>query len=110
MDKQAVVALITAPSHETALQMAERLVTGGWAACVNILPAITSVYIWKGEQQRETEALLLVKTTADTFRSGFCEAVAAAHPYEVPEIIALPVVDGWPPYLEWLVNSVGKRL
>lgn len=108
MDEEVLVVLMTAPSQEVAMNLAGRLVAEGWAACVNVLPAVTSVYTWKGEQQRESEVLLLAKTTASKFRNGFCEAVIAMHPYEVPEVIALPVTGGWPPYLEWVEGSVGK--
>jgi len=107
MEEQAVVVLMTAPSMEAAGQLAEMLVGRRLAACVNILAGIASIYTWKGEVQREAEVLLIAKTTAARFANGFAEAVQEIHPYDVPEIIALPVTAGWPPYLAWVGESVG---
>lgn len=94
------VVLTTAPNPDVAQQLAEGLVSRGLAACVQILP-ITSYYLWKGELCRDSELLLLAKTT--TARYPDVEAhIRESHPYEVPEIIRLPIEAGWEPYLAWV--------
>ena len=75
------------------------------AACVQILPPITSIYIWKGEVQRENEILLVAKSTRAKF-DDLEEAVRAIHSYETPEIIALPIVAGSQSYLSWLSSCL----
>ena len=95
---------MTAASAEEATRIAELLVNKKLAACVQILPDLQSVYVWKGEVQREKEVLLLAKT----MRANFAELereVRAIHSYETPEIIALPIVEGSEPYLKWLTSS-----
>jgi len=99
-----IVVLMTAASAEEATRIAELLVNQKLAACVQILPDLQSVYVWKGEVQREKEVLLLAKT----MRANFAELereVRAIHSYETPEIIALPIVEGSEPYLKWLTSS-----
>ena len=95
---------MTASSAEEATRIAELLLNQKLAACVQILPDMQSIYVWKGEVQREKEVLLLVKTT----RAKFAELereVRAIHSYETPEIIALPIAAGSEPYLKWLTSS-----
>jgi len=95
---------MTASSAEEATRIAELLLNQKLAACVQILPDMQSIYVWKGEVQREKEVLLLVKTT----RANFAELereVRAIHSYETPEIIALPIAAGSEPYLKWLTSS-----
>lgn len=99
-----VVAYVTAPVAE-APRLARALVERSLAACVNVLPEVRSVYRWRGDVQEEAEALLIIKTT----RSGFdalVRAVRELHPYEVPEVIALPVQAGHAPYLDWVRAGV----
>lgn len=93
--------LCTCPDQETAGRIAETLVGARLAACVNLLPGITSVYRWQGEVQREPEVLLLIKTAAARL-PALTETLRGLHPYQVPEIIALPVTDGLPDYLNWV--------
>lgn len=102
MNESKIVVLITAPTVQAAQQIAQRLVEKRLAACVNILPAIQSIYRWEGKIQQETEILLLVKTSAGLFEDHLVPAVQEIHPYKVPEIIALPVLYGLPGYLEWI--------
>lgn len=100
-----IVVLMTAPSAEEAMRIAEMLVERKLAACVQILPPMTSIYVWKSEVQRENEILLVAKST----RARFDEletAVRAIHSYETPEIIALPIVAGSPAYLSWLSSCL----
>jgi periplasmic divalent cation tolerance protein len=82
-------------------RIATALVERGLAACVNIVPGVTSVYRWKGVVERDLELLLVIKTRADRFEA-LREALVSLHPYEVPELIAMPVDAGHPPYLAWL--------
>jgi periplasmic divalent cation tolerance protein len=98
-----ILALVSCPPDRAAA-IAEALVEGRVAACVNIVPAVRSVYRWQGAVQRDEEALLLIKTAADSFEE-LKRAVLAVHPYELPEVIALPVGHGHVPYLEWVVQS-----
>ena len=100
-----IVVLMTAPNAEEATRIAEMLVERTLAACVQILPPITSIYIWKGEVQRESEILLVAKSTRAKF-DDLEEAVRAIHSYETPEIIALPIVAGSQPYLSWLSSCL----
>lgn len=102
MIDQPIVVLITAPSQEVARQIANALLGEKLAACVNVLPSIRSYYTWKGTQQEDEEVLLLVKTRAALFESRLIPAVKAVHPYELPEIIALPIQMGFEPYLTWI--------
>ena len=99
-----IVVLMTAATAAEATRIAEFLVNKKLAACAQILPDMQSIYLWKGEVQREKEVLLLVKTT----RANFAELereVRAIHSYETPEIIALPIAEGSEPYLKWLTSS-----
>jgi len=102
----AVVVLITAANHDEAARLAEQLVGSRLAACVQILPQIESVYRWQGTMRRDPEILLLVKTLASKFEE-LERAVRALHSYEIPEIIALPVIAGALSYLDWLSAEVG---
>jgi len=99
-----IVVVMTAATSEEATRIAELLVNKKLAACVQILPDLQSVYVWKGEVQREKEVLLLAKA----IRANFAELereVRAIHSYETPEIIALPIAAGSEPYLKWLMSS-----
>jgi periplasmic divalent cation tolerance protein len=93
--------LCTCPDQERAAGIAERLVGDRLAACVNLVPGLTSIYRWQGEVQREAEVLLLIKTTAARL-PVLTETLRGLHPYAVPEIIALPITDGLPDYLTWV--------
>ena len=103
-----VLALTTLPDGFDASQLAQELVAAGLAACVTILPAVKSVYTWKGVPQVESEQQLLIKTTADLVDSLW-EVLKDRHPYDVPEFLVVPVVDGSPDYLQWIDRSVGPR-
>jgi periplasmic divalent cation tolerance protein len=101
----ALVVLVTVPNAETADKLADALVGEHLAACVNVVPGIRSIYRWQGKIERDAELLCLVKTT----RAGFERLrarVVELHPYDVPEVIALPVELGHAPYLAWLADSV----
>ena len=84
----------------------ERLVRDRLAACVNRIDGLESLYRWEGSVQKDHEVLLLIKTTSVAF--GEVEnAISALHPYELPEIIGVPVTQGSAPYLDWLTKSIG---
>ena len=84
--------------------MAESIVDTGLAACVNIVPGLTSIYRWQGEQKQGTEELLLIKTTAKAY-PALQQHVVDSHPYELPELIAVSIDTGLPAYLDWVSES-----
>ena len=96
-----VVVLVTGPDEETLLGIGRRLVAERLAACCNVLGGVASVYRWKGEIEQEGEALAIIKTTRDRY-PALERALRDLHPYEVPEIIAVPVDRGLHDYLEWV--------
>lgn len=102
---EAIVVFITAPNKDEASRLAEMLVARRLAGCVQILSDLESVYRWQGQVERQTEVLLLAKTLSVKF-DELSREVAALHSYETPEIVAVPIVDGSTPYLEWLRASV----
>ena len=102
-EKEPIVVLMTAASSEEAARIGELLVNQKLAACVQILSPMQSIYVWKGEVQREAEVLMLAKTTRNNF-AELERQVCATHSYETPEIIALPIVCGSKSYLDWLVE------
>jgi periplasmic divalent cation tolerance protein len=105
LSDEAIVVFMTAASGEEAARLADLLVGAHLAACVQILPEMESVYRWEGKIERQPEVLLLVKTTRSKFEDLERE-VRALHSYETPEIIAVPIVAGSTPYLEWLTASL----
>jgi len=104
MAEKILLALSTFPDHETARQISNQLVTEKFAACANILPAIESVYRWKEKVESGTETLVFFKLSEDR-QSAFQEKLRSLHPYEVPEIIFVPVSNGLPEYLRWVADS-----
>ena len=100
-----IVVLMTASSQEEADGIAHALVAEMLAACVNVVPGIASVYRWQGEVQRDTEWLLIAKTRRDVL-DALVQRVQALHSYDVPEVIALPLVGGSEAYLRWLDREV----
>lgn len=96
-----LLVMTTLPEAEAAEALARRLIEAKLAACVNVLPAMMSVYPWKGAVECGREHLLLIKTRRETW-PALRERIAREHPYELPEIIALPVADGLPAYLDWV--------
>ncbi|MGC8556324.1 MAG: divalent-cation tolerance protein CutA, partial [Conexivisphaera sp.] len=91
------VVLVTAPDVGSAQRIAHSLVEEGLAACVNVIPGLTSIYRWRGKLEESSEVLLIVKTTS-TAVGRLIERVRALHPYEVPEIISVAVAEGLPDY------------
>ena len=104
MSLEQIVVFITTANREEAARLADMLVGARLAACVQILPEIESVYRWNGEVQRESEVLLLAKTTRDRF-DELDRQVRAIHSYETPEVLAVPAVAISEPYRKWLDES-----
>src|SRR5437764_15008351 len=102
-DKRLV--LSTAGSEDEARKIAHHLVEHQLAACVNIVRQIESVYWWQGKMESSREWLLLIKTTAENF-AAVRAAIRELHSYDLPECIAVDVVDGSPAYLQWIADSV----
>lgn len=99
------IVLCTVPDRETAGQIATALVTEQLAACVNIVPGITSVYRWKNRIEQDTEQLLIIKTRSTVFAT-LQDSIRKLHPYELPEVIAVPITEGLPEYLDWIATSI----
>ena len=105
---EVLVVLCTCPDAATARKLAGGLVERGLTACVNILPKIRSIYRWQGELQDDSEALMVIKTT----RLAYAELeswLLEHHPYDVPEVLALPVQTGSTGYLDWVLNEIEIR-
>jgi periplasmic divalent cation tolerance protein len=104
MAEKVLLALSTFPDQETARDISNELVTEKLAACANILPGVESIYRWKEEIESGNETLVLFKLSEDR-QSAFQEKLRSLHPYEVPEIIFVPVSTGLPEYLRWVTES-----
>lgn len=100
-----LIALVTVPSMDVGREVARALVDRKLAACVNIVPSITSLYTWEGEVCADEEVLLIIKTTESAF-DRLASAVKEIHPYDVPEVIALPLAAGSKDYLDWIQQVV----
>ena len=104
MSSPARIVLITAPDAEVGARLGRALVEERLAACVNLLPGVRSIYRWQDAVQEDTEVLLVVKT-----REERCPALAARvealHPYELPEVVVLPIAGGLDRYLAWILSE-----
>jgi len=105
--QQHLLILCTCPDQETAQTIANRLVDEALAACVNILPGLTSVYQWQGKRETAQEHLLLIKTTDEAYQT-LEQTITGLHPYELPEVIAVPVTQGLSAYLGWIEQQTTK--
>lgn len=106
---QPLLVLTNVPEQALAQSLARTLVEQGLAACVNILAPVASVYRWQGKVEHASEIPLLIKTTQARY-AEVEQAICRAHPYDVPEIVALPVTAGLPAYLQWMREETGKPL
>src|SRR2546428_13146275 len=104
MADKVLLALSTFPDRDTAQRISNQLVTEIFAASANILPGVESVYRWKENIETGNETLVFFKLSEDR-QSAFQEKLRSLHPYEVPEIIFVPVANGLPEYLQWLVEN-----
>jgi periplasmic divalent cation tolerance protein len=105
MENPAIIVLCTAPSEEVAERLARALLDARCAACVSITQRVRSIYRWKGAIEDAQEVQLLIKTHRERF-ADVERVVRANHPYEVPELLALPVVAGSADYLAWLAAEL----
>jgi len=106
MSLSPLIILCTCPDLATAERIAETVVGERLAACVNIVPGLTSIYYWEGQIQRDAELLLLIKTRQEIY--PLLEArIRQLHPYQIPEIIALPIQTGAAAYLDWIAANTG---
>lgn len=104
MSNSALLALCTCPDQACAEQLAVELVECGLAACVNVLPGIRSIYRWQGQVEQAEEVQLIIKTSSSTW-TRVEQFIQHKHPYEVPELIAVPISAGLPAYLTWLESA-----
>lgn len=107
MDDPAIVVLVTAPDLETAREMARQLVERRLAACANLLSPVHSLFRWEGKIDDEQEVLLVIKSRRSLFENQLLPAIQELHPYQVPEVLAVPVLLGNPAYLDWIAESTG---
>ena len=98
---EALLVMTTMPDENSANALAAQLVEGRLAACVNIGSPATSVYQWDGQVKQDTERLLTIKTTVDRY-VALENAIVERHPYELPEVIAVPISHGLSAYLAWI--------
>ena len=101
MAEACCVVFVTVARREEAEKIADALVGEHLAACCNLAPGLSSIYRWRGDVHRDPEVLLIAKTRRDLFEK-LRERVIALHSYEVPEIVALPIIAGHEPYLDWI--------
>ena len=105
MSTEACVVLCTCPDEEVALRVATAVIERKLAACVNRVPGIESIYHWEGKVERDREELLVIKTTRAVY-ADLEACIREVHPYDVPEVIALPIEAGSSDYLEWIAGSL----
>ncbi len=106
-DVSHVVVLVTVDKKDEALKISEAVVKEGLAACCNVVEGVSSIFTWEGDLDKAAECLMIIKTRADLFEK-LKQKVEQLHPYDVPEIIAMPVVAGNKAYLEWIDKVVGS--
>ena len=98
------IVLVTAPSSDEATRLARTLVEERLAACVNVLPGLTSVYRWEGSIEEADESLMIVKTSEERVQT-LERRIVELHPYDVPEVVTLDVASGHAPYLAWVAEE-----
>lgn len=102
-----LIVLCTCPDRETAESLANEAVSQRLAACVNVITGVTSVFEWQGTIEREPEVLLMAKTSRDAY-SALESLWQSLHPYELPEVIGVPIETGSEPYLQWIDRTVSS--
>jgi periplasmic divalent cation tolerance protein len=103
-NRDIIIVLTNLPDRATAIRLASLLVERRHAACVNILAECTSVYRWEGRVKTATEVPMLIKTSLSAY-SRLEEEILANHPYELPEIVSVPLAAGLPAYLDWVATE-----
>ena len=104
MAEKILLALSTFPDAEIARRISIELVSERYAACANILPSVESIYRWKEKIEAGSETLVFFKLSEDR-QSAFHDKLRSLHPYDVPEIIFVPIADGLPEYLHWVAEN-----
>jgi len=99
-----IVVMVTTANQDDAAKIADHVVQSRLAACASTMPTVRSTYRWEGKITTDQESLVLIKTTADKYLA-LQETILRLHSYKVPEIIAIPVIKGLPPYLEWVCRE-----
>ena len=99
------MAIVTAPSHDVADRLVTTIVEERLAACGNIVPGLTSIYHWEGALQRDSEVLIIFKTTRAVL-AQLMARVQEIHPYDVPEVLAVPITAGLDAYVAWVAENV----
>jgi len=105
--EQAILVVVNAPDLAQAQTLARQLIENRLAACVSVLPGVQSIYRWRGDIEEANEVTLFIKTTAAHYVE-LESMVVAHHPYQVPEVIALPISHGLPAYLNWIHEETAK--
>ncbi len=98
--------LTTLPNADAAAELSKTVVGERLAACANVIPALRSIYRFQGKVQDENEVLVLFKTRQELYEN-LKSRILELHPYEIPEVMAIPVEQGYAAYLEWLANETG---
>ena len=109
MDNKHCIVLCTCPDTVSAEKIAKTLVTEKLAACVNIVDGLTSVYVWQGKTESSQELQLIIKTNYQHYKL-LENRLKTLHPYELPEIIAVPIISGLPGYLSWIDKSTDCKV
>jgi periplasmic divalent cation tolerance protein len=104
MAEEVLLAVSTFPDAETADRVAHALIAEKFAACANIIPTVHSIYRWKDKIETAGEVIVFFKTTQDR-QTAFQEKLRSLHPYDVPEIIFVPMIGGLPDYLQWVIEN-----
>jgi periplasmic divalent cation tolerance protein len=106
MPEKILLALSTFPDAETARRISNELVAQKFVACANILPSVESIYTWKGKIEKADETLVFFKLS-EVRQAAFQEKLRSLHPYDVPEIVFVPISSGLPDYLRWVAENCG---
>lgn len=106
MPDAAILVLTSLPDQDAALALARTLVTGRLAACVNVGSPVESMYHWRGQIETAREVPVAIKTRRGLYPEVEA-AIVAAHPYELPEVVAVPLTHGLPRYLDWIFTETG---
>ena len=103
-----LLVISTCPNQDVAKQLAGKIIDEHLAACVNILPNIVSVYKWQGSMEESSESMMLIKSTKQQYEN-LQSLIVEEHPYELPEVIAVPISGGLPEYLAWINNVINEK-
>ena len=105
---EVIIVFVTVPGLREGSRISKAILTSRLAACVNVIPGVQSMYQWKGKIVREKEAMLVMKTTRARYQK-LEQKIKQLHPYEVPEVIAMPLICGSPQYIGWVTREVANR-